>query len=293
MSSERSISPDPIVERPGKSRSGGYRENQDGPPFQGGAASLPPQQSSRAPKRYREMSGSRSRSRSITRSRSPSLSHSGTRSPRSVSPDHLATKTSSRTGINNVSTIEGATAASSKHRHEHSSSSKKKKSKRRSGSAELERYDCGICLENVPNSKRLFGILDNCDHVFCYECIVGWKRSKYSNHESARSCPVCKTRSSFITPSKHWFENKDDKYKIVKKHKNHLKTLPCRYYLRHGFCRFSDRCLYDHHEAARQYRQQHGSGGNSHHEYHRSHYYSQRSPSPREYRRREHRERVY
>lgn len=37
------------------------------------------------------------------------------------------------------------------------------------------------------------------------------------------SCPVCKVRSAFITPSKHWYENKDDKYRIIKKHKNHLK----------------------------------------------------------------------
>ncbi|CAF0972535.1 unnamed protein product [Didymodactylos carnosus] len=257
MSSERSISPDPIVERPGKSRSsGGYRgENADAGISQvSSAGASQVVQSARPPKRYREMSGSRSGSRSMTRSRSPSLSRSGgSRSPHSVSPDHLK----SNAGGNGP-----AGDGRSKHRQEHSSSSKKKKSKRRSGSTELDRYDCGICLENVPNSKRLFGVLDNCDHVFCYECIVGWKRSKYSNQESARS-------------------------------------LPCRYYLRHGFCRFSDRCFYDHREAARQYRQQHGSGGgssggSSHHEYHRSHYYSQRSPSPsREYRRREHRERAY
>jgi len=279
MSSERSISPDPI---PMKARTSGSGAYPDGQP-------VPVQSSSRAPKRYRA-SASHSRSRSVTRSRSPrSLSRSAT--PRSLTPDEKATAGSVVTPG-----VEAATASLSKHRHE-TSSKKKKSSKRRSGSTELERYDCGICLDNVPNSKRLFGILDNCDHVFCYECIVGWKRSKYSNHESA-SCPVCKTRSSFITPSKHWFENKEDKYKLVKKHKNHLKTLPCRYYLRHGFCRFSDRCFYDHHEAARQYRQQHGSSSSHHrgdsYSSRSSHYYHTRSPSPREsYRHHERRERAY
>ena len=34
------------------------------------------------------------------------------------------------------------------------------------------------------------------------------------------------------------------------------RTLPCQYYLRHGFCRYLDRCFYDHAEAAKQYRQQ-------------------------------------
>ena len=37
------------------------------------------------------------------------------------------------------------------------------------------------------------------------------------------SCPVCKVRSAFITPSKHWYENKDEKTRLVKKHKGHLK----------------------------------------------------------------------
>jgi len=151
---------------------------------------------------------------------------------------------------------------------------------------------CAICSNDVESAKRLYGVLDNCDHIFCYECIVSWKRSKYSNAES-ESCPVCKVRSAFITPSKHWYDNKDDKYRIVKKHKNHLKTLPCRYYLRHGFCRFSDRCFYDHQEAARQYRQQnqHSSRGGGdrerdrdrHHSSHngsRSHYHSPSPPPP-------------
>lgn len=129
------------------------------------------------------------------------------------------------------------------------------KRRRHKDDADSGRHICEICSCDVEGAKRLYGVLDNCDHVFCYECIVSWKRSKYSNAES-ESCPVCKIRSAFITPSKNWFENKDDKHHLVKKHKSHLKTLPCRYYLRHGFCRYSDRCFYDHHEAAKQYRQQ-------------------------------------
>jgi hypothetical protein len=134
-------------------------------------------------------------------------------------------------------------------------SSSTSKRRRHKDGGDSGRHICEICNCDVETAKRLYGVLDNCDHVFCYECIVSWKRSKYSNAES-ESCPVCKVRSAFITPSKHWFENKEDKHHIVKKHKNHLKTLPCRYYLRHGFCRYSDRCFYDHHEAAKQYRQQ-------------------------------------
>jgi len=51
------------------------------------------------------------------------------------------------------------------------------------------------------------------------------KKNVYINIVSCffSSCPVCKVRSAFITPSKEWFDNKDDKYRLVKKHKNHLK----------------------------------------------------------------------
>ncbi len=72
---------------------------------------------------------------------------------------------------------------------------------------------------------------------------------------------------------------------------NLKRTLPCRYYLRHGFCRYSDRCFYDHHEAAKQYKQQnqhsrerdrdrdrdHYSNRHSSHNGSRSHHHS---PSP-------------
>ncbi|CAF1177151.1 unnamed protein product [Adineta ricciae] len=135
------------------------------------------------------------------------------------------------------------------------SSSSSKRRRHKDGGSNSGRHICGICSTDVDEAKRLYGVLDNCDHIFCYECIVSWKRSRYNNAES-ESCPVCKVRSAFITPSKHWYDNKDDKARIIKKHKNHLKSLPCRYYLRHGFCRYSDRCFYDHYEAAKQYKQQ-------------------------------------
>lgn len=190
------------------------------------------------------------------------------------------------------------------------SGSSAKRIRRKDSEEDSGRRICSICSNDVETAKRLFGILDNCDHVFCYECIVSWKRSKYSNAES-ESCPVCKVRSAFITPSKHWYENKDDKYRIVKKHKNHLKTLPCRYYLRHGFCRYSDRCFYDHHEAAKQYRQQNrdrerdrdrdsdynNSSHRSSHNGSRSHHHSPSPsappPSSSRYSSSRHRERAY
>lgn len=42
---------------------------------------------------------------------------------------------------------------------------------------------CGICLDNVKER----GVLNSCDHAFCFECIYQW--SKTSN-----TCPMCKAR---------------------------------------------------------------------------------------------------
>jgi len=263
MSSERSISPDPLP-RPHSHSSVNLMDEKE-------SNSRTVRQSSSAVQKRRRDSSSRGRTppspRSpISRSRSRS-SIEGSKSP------GVRKETNQRT----PSPPRQSSASSKRRRHK--------------DGGDPGRHICEICSLDVEQAKRLYGVLDNCDHIFCYECIVSWKRSKYSNAES-ESCPVCKVRSAFITPSKQWFDNKEDKYRLVKKHKSHLKTLPCRYYLRHGFCRYSDRCFYDHHEAAKQYRQQHqhsrdrdrGDRGERDREHHhgshngsRSHHHS---PSP-------------
>jgi len=261
MSSERSISPDPLPRSHSRSsvvidekESNGHSNRQ---PSSSVVQKRRRDNSNRTPSPRSATSRSRSRS-SIEGSKSPVVRNNtnNNNNHRSPSPPH------------------------------HSSSSTSKRRRRKGSDADNGRHICAICSCDVEGAKRLYGVLDNCDHIFCYECIVSWKRSKYSNAES-ESCPVCKVRSAFITPSKHWFENKDDKYRIVKKHKNHLKTLPCRYYLRHGFCRYSDRCFYDHHEAAKQYKQQNQHSRERDRDRDRDHYNSRNgnrshhhSPSP-------------
>jgi len=266
MSSERSISPDPLP----RSQSHSSVILVDDKESNGRAARQP---SSAAPKRRRDSSN-----------RSPTP-----RSPRSPrSPVSRSRSRSSREGSKSPGVRKDVNQRSPSPPHHSSSSSKRHRHK---GGGDPGRHICEICSCDVEAAKRLYGVLDNCDHIFCYECIVSWKRSKYSNAES-ESCPVCKVRSAFITPTKHWYDNKEDKYRLVKKHKSHLKTLPCRYYLRHGFCRYSDRCFYDHHEAAKQYRQQHQHSrerdrerdrGDRHHGSHnggRSHHHSPSPPPP-------------
>lgn len=35
---------------------------------------------------------------------------------------------------------------------------------------------CSICMENIYEMKKTFGILPNCVHAFCEPCIVTWRR---------------------------------------------------------------------------------------------------------------------
>jgi hypothetical protein len=270
MSSERSISPDPLP-RSHSHSSVILIDDKDS------NNRVARQTSSAAPKRRRDSSN---------------------RSPTPPSPRSPVSRSRSRSSIEG-SKSPGVRKDNNNQRspsppRQSSSSSKRRRHK---DGGDSGRHICAICSCDVEAAKRLYGVPDNCDHIFCYECIVSWKRSKYSNAES-ESCPVCKVRSAFITPSKQWYDNKDDKYRLVKKHKSHLKTLPCRYYLRHGFCRYSDRCFYDHHEAAKQYRQQNQHSrdrdrggdrdrerdrGDRHHGSHngsRSHHHSPSPPPP-------------
>jgi E3 ubiquitin-protein ligase makorin len=43
---------------------------------------------------------------------------------------------------------------------------------------------CGVCLETVwdRDGDKRFGILENCDHIFCLECIRKWRAS--SNYDN-------------------------------------------------------------------------------------------------------------
>jgi E3 ubiquitin-protein ligase makorin len=44
---------------------------------------------------------------------------------------------------------------------------------------------CGICMEIVwekDKTDQCFGVLENCNHVFCLACIRKWRQSKtYEN----------------------------------------------------------------------------------------------------------------
>jgi len=36
---------------------------------------------------------------------------------------------------------------------------------------------CYICLENIVTMHKEFGLQNNCDHFFCFDCLSTWRRT--------------------------------------------------------------------------------------------------------------------
>ncbi|XP_071549728.1 E3 ubiquitin-protein ligase makorin-2 [Panulirus ornatus] len=112
---------------------------------------------------------------------------------------------------------------------------------------------CGICMDTIMErplaSQRRFGILPNCAHCFCLNCIRKWRSSKQFENKIVRSCPECRVQSDFVIPSRYWVDDKDkeEKEKLLKSYRNALSDKPCKYFKQgEGQCPFGNKCFYLH-----------------------------------------------
>lgn len=110
---------------------------------------------------------------------------------------------------------------------------------------------CGICMEIVWDKEkandRRFGILENCNHCFCLTCIRQWRASKSYENKIVKACPECRVKSDYVTPSKYWFDNEEEKKQIINDYKINMGKTECKYYKRgDGTCPFGSKCFYLH-----------------------------------------------
>lgn len=107
--------------------------------------------------------------------------------------------------------------------------------------------ECGICYEKVSFPGKTFGLLANCNHVFCYNCIKKW-RSTILNLSSVKSCPLCRKISFYVIPSSIFPKNEEEKNLIVSEYRKSRMKIRCKYfrYPEHQFCPFGDECFYAH-----------------------------------------------
>lgn len=103
---------------------------------------------------------------------------------------------------------------------------------------------CSMCLELVYKKgrpeHRQFGILPNCNHCHCLDCIRTWKKISRS---TGVSCPLCRTMSYFYVPSPYWIEDEDSKQQMIKRFKEDKLRTVCPY---GETCLAGSRCLYKH-----------------------------------------------
>lgn len=106
---------------------------------------------------------------------------------------------------------------------------------------------CGICMEDVKGDKR-FGLLEKCNHVYCYECIMTWRKTKNSTigEDTTKSCPECRVTSLYVIPSRYYAID-DVKKRIIEQYKTNRKDTLCKFE-KNGVnnCRFKDSCFFKH-----------------------------------------------
>jgi len=107
--------------------------------------------------------------------------------------------------------------------------------------------ECGICYEKISSTGKTLGLLANCNHVFCYNCIKKW-RSTVLNLSSVKSCPLCRKISFYIIPSSIFPKNEEEKNLIISEYRKSRMKIRCKYYKypEHQFCPFGDECFYAH-----------------------------------------------
>uniref|UniRef100_A0A8R1V846 RING-type E3 ubiquitin transferase n=1 Tax=Pristionchus pacificus TaxID=54126 RepID=A0A8R1V846_PRIPA len=108
---------------------------------------------------------------------------------------------------------------------------------------------CGICMENVFEKNLRFGILENCKHCFCVECIREWRgKGNEFDTKTVRSCPECRQHSDFVVPCIIWIEEKEEKELLFTMYRENAKKKKCKYYVPYsvGDCPFGNKCFYLH-----------------------------------------------
>lgn len=103
---------------------------------------------------------------------------------------------------------------------------------------------CGICFDIVwekDGREQRFGILPNCNHCFCLECIRTWRQAKQFDNKIIRACPECRTCSDFVCPSSFWVDNPEEKDQLITKYKSALSEKDCKYFKKVRYKRVVER----------------------------------------------------
>uniref|UniRef100_A0A8C5M554 RING-type E3 ubiquitin transferase n=1 Tax=Leptobrachium leishanense TaxID=445787 RepID=A0A8C5M554_9ANUR len=164
--------------------------------------------------------------------------HAGSDLVRSVSSPILQQE------IKDVKPLADATGKSSKHLHSDTDVSDLQYQQSRN-------VVCGICMDKVYDKPvtedRVFGILPNCSHSYCVDCIKRWRKTRDFQNEVTKSCPQCRIKSTYYIPHKYWISDSEEKQKLVEYFKAKTSKIRCRFFAHgNGYCPFKSECIYLH-----------------------------------------------
>ena len=92
--------------------------------------------------------------------------------------------------------------------------------------------ECVICLELVLATGKKFGILENCSHAFCLDCIRNWRATydKKVKKTHYRTCPICRENSYLVIPSTRMIYEGELKDNLIDDYCEALYNIPCKHF---------------------------------------------------------------
>jgi hypothetical protein len=82
--------------------------------------------------------------------------------------------------------------------------------------------ECSLCFKKINK----YGLLSNCDDIFCYECIKQWRKEaiQKNKRELFRRCPICNVESYSVISSRRYIIGEEKKKKF-QEHSNRKKIM--------------------------------------------------------------------
>ncbi len=62
---------------------------------------------------------------------------------------------------------------------------------------------CSICFENIIQTKKRFGLLSDCNHIFCMDCIMTWRESYKNKNKQNQSQQTSQQQNNQRSTSNH------------------------------------------------------------------------------------------
>mmetsp|Transcript_23912 Transcript_23912/g.34392 ORF Transcript_23912/g.34392 Transcript_23912/m.34392 type:complete len:504 (-) Transcript_23912:227-1738(-) len=112
-----------------------------------------------------------------------------------------------------------------------------------------ESITCGICMNQTRSLGRKFGMLMNCTHAFCLECIREYRGNDFSGR-TIRACPICYVESDLVLPSFTFVLDPQKRKELFAGHRGRLSEIPCKHFsYGEGTCPLGANCYFAHIDA--------------------------------------------